>query len=170
MSLSLSLRRHGDTEDTSEHISARLCPCLSLIGSARTHRTRVSTSVLTRVLYVLIPVPSTPWGHPGHERAHRCSLVSCMSLSLYLWIPRTQVNTLVLTGVLYVPIPVSFKQLHVYCYRHLDICIYLTVNQMNTYYFNSKTFVNYEPKVLKTFTELEQQMVYIPTNIFISSG
>ena len=118
MSLSLSLRRHGDTEDTSKHISARLCPCLSLIGSARTHRTRVSTSVLTRVLYVLIPVPSTPWGHPGHERAHRCSLVSCMSLSLYLRIPRTQVSTLVLTGVLYVPIPVSFKQLHVYCYRH----------------------------------------------------
>src|SRR5882762_4817995 len=84
MSLSLSLQHHGDTEDTSEHISARLCPCLSLISSAWTHRTRVSTSVLTRVLYVLVPVPSTPWGHPGHKRAHRCSLVFCMSLSLSL--------------------------------------------------------------------------------------
>src|SRR5882762_2510767 len=69
MSLSLSLRRHGDTEDTSEHISARSCPHLSLFDTARTHRTRASTSVLARVLYVLIPVPSTPWGHRGHERA-----------------------------------------------------------------------------------------------------
>src|SRR5882762_10021253 len=34
--------------------------------------------------------------------------------------------------------------------------IYLTVNQINTYYVNSKTCVNYAPKVLKTFTELEQ--------------
>src|SRR5882762_2938745 len=118
MSLSLSLRHRADAQDTSEHISARSCPHLSLFDTARTHRTRASTSVLARVLYVLIPVPSTPWGHPGHERAHRCSLVSCMSLSLYLRIPRTQVSTLVLTGVLYVPIPVSFKQLHVYCYRH----------------------------------------------------
>src|SRR5882762_5540530 len=103
----LSFRCHGNTEDTSEHISARSCPHLSLFNTARTHRTRVSTSVLACVLYVLIPVPSMPWGHPGHERAHQCSLVSCVSLSLYLWIPRTQVSTLVLTGVLYVPIPVS---------------------------------------------------------------
>src|SRR5882762_2488901 len=102
----------------SEHISARSCPCLSLFDTAQTHRTRASTSVLTHVLYVLIPVPLAPWGHRGHKQAHRCSLVSCMSLSLYLRIPRTQVRTLVLTGVLYVPIPVSFKQLHVYCYRH----------------------------------------------------
>ena len=70
MSLSLSLRRHGDTEDTSEHISARSCPHLSLFDTARTHRTRASTSVLACVLYVLIPVPSVPWGHRGHERAH----------------------------------------------------------------------------------------------------
>src|SRR5882762_6166234 len=72
MSLSLSLRRHGDIEDTSEHISARSCPCLFLFDTARTHRTRASTSVLARVLYVLIPLPSTPWGHRGHERALMC--------------------------------------------------------------------------------------------------
>src|SRR5882762_8503512 len=76
MSLSLSLRRHGDIEDTSEHISAHSCPCLFLFDTARTHRTRASTSVLARVLYVLIPLPSTPWGHRGHERALMCSLVS----------------------------------------------------------------------------------------------
>ena len=81
MSLSLSLRRHGDTEDTSKHISAHLCPHLSLFDTAQTHRTRASTLVLTRVLYVLIPVPSMPWGHRGHKRALMCSLVSS-SLSL----------------------------------------------------------------------------------------
>src|SRR5882762_7545790 len=81
MSLSLSLRHRADAQDTSEHISARSCPYLSLFDTARTHRTRASTSVLARVLYVLIPVPSAPWGHRGHERALMCSLVS-LSLSL----------------------------------------------------------------------------------------
>src|SRR5882762_10209320 len=81
MSLSLSLRHRADAQDTSEHISARSCPYLSLFDTARTHRTRASTSVLARVLYVLIPVPPTPWGHRGHERALMCSLVS-LSLSL----------------------------------------------------------------------------------------
>src|SRR5882762_6390512 len=102
--LSLSLQDHADARDTSEHIgarscphlslfktvrmhrtsehiSARSCPCFSLFDTARTHRTRASTLVLARVLYVLIPVPSTPWGHRGHERALMCSLVS-LSLSL----------------------------------------------------------------------------------------
>ena len=82
MSLSLSLRRHGDIEDTSEHINAHSCPCLSLFDTAQMHRTRASTLVLACVLYVLIPVPSTPWGHRGHERALMCSLVSS-SLSLH---------------------------------------------------------------------------------------
>src|SRR5882762_3503888 len=67
---SLSLQDHADARDTSEHIGARSCPHLSLFKTARTHRTRASTSVLARVLYVLIPLPSTPWGHRGHERAH----------------------------------------------------------------------------------------------------
>src|SRR5882762_7156298 len=70
VSFSLSLQDHADARDTSEHISARSCPHLSLFDTARTHRTRASTSVLARVLYVLIPLPSTPWGHRGHERAH----------------------------------------------------------------------------------------------------
>src|SRR5882762_7254831 len=181
VSSSLSLQARADAQDTSEHIGARPCPVcpypcpfdamgtprtrastnvltrvlISLFKTARTHRTRASTSVLARVLYVpicpfdamgtprtqastlvlarvLISLSSTPWGHPGHERAHRCSLVSCVSLSLYLWIPRTQVSTLVLTGVLYVPIPVSFKQLHVYCYRPIRH-LYLSDCQSNKY-------------------------------------
>src|SRR5882762_8223809 len=81
MSFSLSLQDHADARDTSEHISARSCPHLSLFDTTRMHRTRASTSVLARVLYVLIPVPSMPWGHRGHERALMCSLVSS-SLSL----------------------------------------------------------------------------------------
>src|SRR5882762_5242141 len=81
VSSSLSLQDRADAQDTSEHISARSCPCFSLFDTARTHRTRASTFVLARVLYVLIPVPSTPWRHRGHERALMCSLVSS-SLSL----------------------------------------------------------------------------------------
>src|SRR5882762_2581972 len=44
-----------------------------------TPRTRASTNVLTRVL---ISLSSRPRGRTGHERAHRCSPVSCMSLSV----------------------------------------------------------------------------------------
>src|SRR5882762_11176797 len=59
-----------DAQNTGEHISARPCPCFSLFDTTWTHRTRASTLVLARVLYVRNPVPSPP-GHLGHERAHR---------------------------------------------------------------------------------------------------
>src|SRR5882762_2463553 len=79
--LSLSLQDHADTRDMSEHIGARSCPHLSLFKTVRTHRTRASTLVLARAL---VSLSSTPRGRTGHERAHRCSPVSCMSLSLSL--------------------------------------------------------------------------------------
>jgi len=93
-SLTLSLRHHGDIQDTSEHISACLCPyfflqhladtqdmsehtsarsclvCPSLSHFLWMPRTQASINVLAHVLDVSNPVPSTPWGHPGHERAH----------------------------------------------------------------------------------------------------
>src|SRR5882762_545172 len=50
-----------------------VCPYLSLTPTTdllQMHRTRASTSVLARVLYIRNPVPSLP-GHLGHERAHR---------------------------------------------------------------------------------------------------
>src|SRR5882762_4598960 len=78
LSLSLFLRHHEDTDDTSEHISARSCPSLSLFKTTRMHGTRASTSVLARAL---VSLSSTPCGHTGHERALMCSLVSS-SLSL----------------------------------------------------------------------------------------
>src|SRR5882762_4654933 len=78
LSLSLFLRHHEDTDNTSEHISARLCPSLSLFKTTWTHGTRASTSVLARVL---LSLSSRPRGRTGHERAHRCSLVPS-SLSL----------------------------------------------------------------------------------------
>ena len=76
VSLSLSHSHNwliADAQDTSEHISARLCPYFSLFDPTRTHRTRASTP---------------------------CSLVSCESLSRFLWTPRTQASTLVLACVL----------------------------------------------------------------------
>jgi len=71
------LRHRVDTQDTSEHVCARPYPYFCLFDTAWTHRTRASTSVLARALCV--PIPRR--GHPGHERAYRCSLVS---LSLFL--------------------------------------------------------------------------------------
>src|SRR5882762_247670 len=78
LSLSLFLRHREDTDDTSEHISARSCPSLSLFKTTRTHGTRASTSVLARVL---LSLSSRPRRRTGHERAHQCSLVPS-SLSL----------------------------------------------------------------------------------------
>src|SRR5882762_5621347 len=66
LSLSLFLRHREDTDDASEHISARSCPSLSLFKTTRTHGTRASTSVLARVL----SLSSRPRGRMGHERAH----------------------------------------------------------------------------------------------------
>src|SRR5882762_7736879 len=90
-SLTLSLRHRGDIQDTSEHISARSCPyfflrhladtqdmsehtgarsclvCPSLSHFLWTPSTRASINVLAHVLDISNPVPSTPWGHPGHE-------------------------------------------------------------------------------------------------------
>src|SRR5882762_5599562 len=60
LSLFLFLRHREDTNNMSKHISACSCPCLSLFNTARMHRTRASTSMLTHVLYVLIPFPSMP--------------------------------------------------------------------------------------------------------------
>jgi len=96
-----------------------------VLRHAGTSRTQASTLVLA---HVLISLSSTPCGHTGHERAHRarscpvcpylcifghlehkrahrCSLVSCVSLSLYIWTPRIRVSTSVLARVLYVTIP-----------------------------------------------------------------
>src|SRR5882762_4993534 len=67
LSLSLFLRHHKDTNDTSKHISAHSCPSLSLFKTTQTHGTRASTSVLTRVL---ISLSSRLCGCTGHERAH----------------------------------------------------------------------------------------------------
>src|SRR5882724_1522506 len=80
MSLFLSLRHCADAQDTGEHRCARprpVCP----YSSAGTPRTRASIQVLARVL---ISLSSTLRGHTGHERAHRCSPVSCMSLFMSL--------------------------------------------------------------------------------------
>jgi len=72
-----------DAQNTGEHISARPCPCFSLFDTTRMHRTRVSTP---------------------------CSLVSCVSLSRFLWMPRTWASTLVLARVLYVHNPVPHRR------------------------------------------------------------
>jgi len=39
LALFMSLRHHGDTQDTSEHTGARLCPYLTLFNAAWMHRT-----------------------------------------------------------------------------------------------------------------------------------
>ena len=65
------LRHLADTQDMSEHTGARSClVCPSLSHFLWTPRTRASINVLAHVLDVSNPVPSTPWGYPGHERAH----------------------------------------------------------------------------------------------------
>src|SRR5882762_5817632 len=51
MSLTLSLQHCGDIQDTGEHISACLCPYFSLFNTMWMHRTQVSMSALTHVLY-----------------------------------------------------------------------------------------------------------------------
>ena len=76
--LFLSLRLGGDTQDTSKHISACPCPYFCLFDTARMHRTRVSTLVLTRAL---ISLSSTPCRHTGHEQAHQCLLMYCVFIS-----------------------------------------------------------------------------------------
>src|SRR5882762_972847 len=53
---SMSLRHPMDAQDTSEHTGAHPCP-----------------------VHPFFHVPSTSRGHAGHERAHRCSPVSCTS-------------------------------------------------------------------------------------------
>src|SRR5882762_10611726 len=58
--LYLSLRHCGDIQGMSEHISARSCPYSSLFDTMRTHRAQASTV---------------------------CLLVSCVSLSQFLWMP-----------------------------------------------------------------------------------
>src|SRR5882762_5661983 len=74
-SLSLSLRHCGDIQDTGEHVSARSFPYFSLRHHADAQDTSEHT-VLAHVLDVSTPVPSTLRGHPGHGRAHQCSLIS----------------------------------------------------------------------------------------------
>src|SRR5882762_3965388 len=84
MSSSLSLQDRADAQDTSKHICARPCPVCPYpcpFDAMATPRTRASTLVLARVL---ISLSSTPRRRTGHERAHRCSPMSCMSLSLSL--------------------------------------------------------------------------------------
>src|SRR5882724_7126994 len=66
ISVSLSLRRHTDVQDTSEHTCAR--PCLVCLYSCPfdttgTPRTQASTHVRARVL---ISLSSTPHGRTGH--------------------------------------------------------------------------------------------------------
>ena len=79
MSISLSLQNRADVWDTS-----KVCLYSCSFGTMRTHRSRASTLLLTCVLYVPILVLSTLHRCTGHERVHRCSLVSCMSVSLSL--------------------------------------------------------------------------------------
>ena len=130
VSLFLSLRHRVDAQDMSEHISARTCPYFFLFDTAGTPRTQASTQVLA---CVFISLSSTLCGHTGHEQAHQCSPMSCMSLFMSLrhhrdtqdtnehtgacscpylvlfdttQMYRTQVSTLVFARVLYVRIPV----------------------------------------------------------------
>src|SRR5882762_7401498 len=74
MSLSLSLQHRADAQDTSEHISARSCPHLSLFDTARMPRTRASTPVLASVLCVLISVSLDSQNSSEHIGAHWCSV------------------------------------------------------------------------------------------------
>src|SRR5882724_9465626 len=79
MSLSCSLRHCTDVQDMGEHTGVcpcPICPYPCLFDAVWTYKTRASTLVLAHVLYVFIHVLSTPRGHPGHERAHMCTLVS----------------------------------------------------------------------------------------------
>jgi len=111
----------ADTQDMSEHICARLHPCLSVFDSVQTPRTRVSTSVLAHVLVFLSLMLH---GCPGQEQAHLCSPISlfvcfrlhvdaqdmsehicahpcpCLSLFDSVRMPRTRASTDVLACVL----------------------------------------------------------------------
>jgi len=110
MSLSLSHWCCGDTLDMSKHISACPCPYLSLWHHMDAQDT--STPVLACVLCVLMSVSSDAQNMSEHISACLCSvcqypcpfdtvwmhwtwvstvcsLMSCVLLSLYLWLPRT---------------------------------------------------------------------------------
>src|SRR5882762_8922263 len=84
------LRHPMDAQDMSEHTGARLCPVCPLFY-----------------------VPSTPCGRTGHERACRCSPVSCTSFVPcpfdILWMCRTQASMPVLAHVLYVLFSMSLR-------------------------------------------------------------
>src|SRR5882762_2805409 len=86
----MSLRHPVDAQDTSEHAGARPCPARPLFH-----------------------VPSTSRGRAGHERARRCSPVSCTSFFPcpfdIPWTRRTRASTPVLTRVLIVPFSMSLR-------------------------------------------------------------